>query len=174
MIHFRMANRDDSQALLDWRNHPETRKFSLSPEKIPADEHELWFNNKLHANDCRLLIVTFNNDRAGMIRLDHSANDIIASWNIAPEKRGMGIGQAMLEKLTGQSADILMAKILPANIPSLKIAKQAGFRATDSDSNSLIYHYYPPTMEHQVLGLREHMALYNQSVPGQYRFHYFE
>lgn len=174
MIEFRLATLDDSQTLLDWRNHPDTRQFSMSSKEIPLIQHEQWLSEKLQSHHCRLFMIMKDEDKAGMIRLDRDEDGIIVSWNVAPEKRGMGIGQAMLEKLTRQSADILTAKILSNNIPSIKIAEKANFKVTDDKGEWLIYRYWPQTEKCDRFGLKDHLEIYNQSSSELYCFHYFE
>ncbi len=73
---------------------------------------------------------------------------IISEIIIAPEKRGMGYGSALIRELTENTLDIIgknvklfEAVIFPSNIASQKAFEKSGFKFVSSHSDDDAWYY---------------------------------
>lgn len=96
-LYLRLANLDDAQIVLEWRNDEQTRENSFSKDLIDLDTHLKWFEGKLADENCFLYILMDGDERVGQIRVDR-VNDIgEVSYMIAPDQRGRGYGKHILK-----------------------------------------------------------------------------
>lgn len=137
------ANQDDAAALFAWRNDELTRAMSRAQESVDWSAHLAWldarlklpkpnlFVARLQGEDCTTFEISTEMDgvavaapkgeRAGTFRVD----DGRISYTVAPEFRGKGVGETMLQaayKLFGP----LRAEIYARNVASRRIAERAG------------------------------------------------
>lgn len=134
MLTLRRADAHDSQALWSWRNDEATRAASLNDAPIPWDRHEQWFLATL-SDPARAILIALDDggDRVGMVRFDvDSPATAIVSINVAPERRGDGVGRSLLhsalEWMTEQGhATTVIAVVRSDNSASLRIFEREGF-----------------------------------------------
>lgn len=140
----RSATVADARMLLDWRNDPETRANSINTNKVEWTSHVGWLEKTLINPNRRLFVVMDGERSVGTVRLDDdsSRQETELSWTIAPAERGRGhakamIGLALKGVKSGQQA---LAKIKPANIASIKVARANGFELVSPglDQNGLL------------------------------------
>ena len=138
----RRATLDDAKMLFDWRNDPQTRANSISTGEVDWQGHVGWLDRSL-SNPNRTIFIALNNEfPVGTIRFDSdpSKSEVELSWTVAPEARGKGYGQAMVQvgtKLPALKGQKILARIKPNNLPSIRIAEKAGFRKSTVDSNEI-------------------------------------
>lgn len=126
---FRKAVASDMKMFFDWRNDPVTRKNSISPELIDWDQHSGWFISSLGNPKRVILVYEIGNVAVGSVRLDVFPQYVELSWQLAPEKRGQGVGKKMLCEFVSEfQTRPLQAKIKSENQASLMIATAAGFK----------------------------------------------
>jgi len=131
----RQAVESDSESLLEWRNDPTTKAFSLSSHEVTREQHVAWFNKALRDDNCLLIIGEVLGDPIGMVRiniLDDSGFGQV-SINLNPDFRGRGIskqllgasllfGTRVLDNISKYCADIHVE-----NVASQKIFSSVGF-----------------------------------------------
>ena len=129
-VTLRPATIEDAEALWLWRNDPIARAQSRNSEPITWSDHTNWLTAALADPSRRTLIAETEGVRVGTIRFDstgHGACEV--SLAVAPDRRGCGIGRAMLRAACAQmgSADI-DAAVRADNVPSRKLFESCGFR----------------------------------------------
>jgi RimJ/RimL family protein N-acetyltransferase len=138
----RPATPADSEALLTWRNDPDTRANSVSSDPVEPEAHADWLARVLNDPD-RVLVI--GEDAAGvaigMVRFDLSSGCAETSINLAPTARGQALSAPLLRAaehwITGR-ATVLLAAIKPTNRPSIRAFERAGYRPVASGSADLL------------------------------------
>ena len=129
-LSLRPATMADAPAVWAWRNDPDSRAASLNEREIPYPEHEAWFAAALADPDRTLLIgVEPGGEAVGMVRFDCAAgDDTRVSINLAPQRRGQGLGTALLRLAVATRADErLRAEVRAANEASRRLFERCGF-----------------------------------------------
>jgi RimJ/RimL family protein N-acetyltransferase len=111
--------------------------MSFNTEVIPYAAHCQWYGDMLSSNERQLLIVEIEARAVGVLRLDRApaAGDRAeVSINIAPERRGQGLGVSILNQATelarGLGINRLTARIRPNNSASIRAFQKVGFEQT--------------------------------------------
>jgi RimJ/RimL family protein N-acetyltransferase len=144
----RTATLEDAAQILDWRNNPRARRFSLNTTPISSDEHVRWFSARLK----RVILEPFfifeiEGCLVGMSRLDilpelSFKHEI--SILVDPEHQGKGIGAQILEMTccsytrTNPNGSIV-AKVHKNNTISQNLFKRAGFDLLTSSGDFFEY-----------------------------------
>lgn len=132
-IHLREANEEDCRFVWEVNNHPAVRAQSISTDPIAWDDHAAWFTRTLSRLDRRLYVGWVGRERIGVVRFDRAAepDDWVVSIALASEKRGRGLGAALLrasrEAMARRDARGIVAFIRPDNTPSLRAFTAAGY-----------------------------------------------
>ncbi|MBN2014540.1 MAG: GNAT family N-acetyltransferase [Candidatus Altiarchaeota archaeon] len=145
-ITLRPAQKSDCEILLEWRNDPETRKYSFSSHKISAEEHSRWFDGVLVSKKRVLMMIMVGEERVGQVRFDIMDDDSEAEINvtIAPAWRGKGLGSIALRKACErffnerESLRCLRARIKKFNKASINAFHDASFKEAGSDSQIVL------------------------------------
>jgi RimJ/RimL family protein N-acetyltransferase len=132
-ILMRRARQEDSESMLEWRNHPDTRRYFFDPSPFDPAAHKAWFSAAL-TNPSRFLLIGEDvRERAvGVVRFDQEGNSADIAIYLVPQRRGEGLGILLLGAavlwLKGNSAvKHIRADVLAANAASLKMFAAAGF-----------------------------------------------
>lgn len=129
----RRATIDDCDNVYLWRNHPETRRFSIDAEPITYSEHHSWFDRSLCNPHRILLIAEKQSQPVGVLRYDLDAEVATVSLYLIPGLSGKGLGSAMIEsgeswlRKTHPEIAKLRAVVLEANYPSKNLFQKCGF-----------------------------------------------
>lgn len=124
---FRLATMADAGALWRWRNDTETRRWSRLSEPVSWELHVSWLESSLARPDRTLLIAVSDNAPVGTGRLDFEPTGTELSWTIAPERRGRGLGTALVRYLAAVAGPSAFAAIHAEHAASRHIAEAAGF-----------------------------------------------
>jgi RimJ/RimL family protein N-acetyltransferase len=131
-MQLRKATHDDWKILLDWRNDPTTKENSFNQDKISIETHRLWFNDSLLNFQRNIYILEDNLTPVGSIRSDNILhNQYLLSWSIAPNQRGKGYGNKILEIYLQDKTGKFIAEIKPENVASIKMVQKNGFEKQD-------------------------------------------
>jgi RimJ/RimL family protein N-acetyltransferase len=155
-ITLRPAQIEDADRLLEWRNDPETRKFSIHQGEVSHEEHARWLSDTLRREDRILLIAREGvGEFIGVIRFDlsESRGDAEVSITISPGARGKGLSAKLLQcgidylfdkhDHSGISADLpLKARIRVENVASIKCFSRVGFKVDKEDHGCLFLSYF--------------------------------
>jgi len=98
-IRLHAARPEDSEAIHDWRNHPDTRASSFDAEIIPREAHARWYADVLADPARHLLIGEEDGQPLGVLRydLDARAADLaVVSLYLVPGLCGQGYGTLLL------------------------------------------------------------------------------
>lgn len=129
----RRAEADDVRKAWLWRNHPETRRWSLDDAEVPWDTHRAWWERALASPSRDLLMAQAGGSDVGVLRYDVAGEVATASIYLDPGLRGLGLGGPMLrlgtEWLRGARPELeaIRAEILPSNVASQRIFASAGY-----------------------------------------------
>ena len=150
-VEVRPATAADAALLLTWANDPETRAASFHTERIAHDEHEAWLTQTLTLPTRRLFIGMVGGEPIGQVRLDaNDAGHAEVGISIAPERRGKGLGAALLAATVeasrrdpGLAVERFVARVRVGNEASIRLFEGAGFvlceTATCEGAPCLIY-----------------------------------
>jgi len=138
-LSWRKARMDDAALLWRWANDAETRRNAFEPAPIPYADHLTWLERRLASEDTRLLIFSDEAGPVGQVRFDVSDGVAEIDVAIAPERRGQGLGTAMLRQalagLRAEGGEALRprAHVLTHNERSLRMFRRCGFREVGTD-----------------------------------------
>jgi RimJ/RimL family protein N-acetyltransferase len=138
----------DASLLWRWANDAETRRRSFNPAPIPYADHLAWLEARLAAEASSLWIVSDEGGPVGQVRLDLADGVAEVSLAVAPERRGQGLGTAMLSAALAAAATQwrggirLRAQVLADNVASLRLFRRCGFhevvRRRETDTNVVV------------------------------------
>ena len=130
-----VAQPDDSDLLLAWRNDERTRAQSLNQDRVDPVTHARWFTGVLADPDRLLLVVRKGADPVGTVRFDRLGQDgWEVSITVAPEARGRGAGRTVLlcgEEFLASRSDgtvRVTARIRAENTASDRLFTGCGYR----------------------------------------------
>lgn len=135
-IKFRSAILSDSDVILQWRNHENSRKHSLNNRIIDNPEHEKWYRNRIMLNlEQPFWVFEDETSLLGYVRFDRSAefkNVFEISICINPEFQNQGYGKYILTKsvtlhFEKYPTSKIVARVNRNNSSSINIFKRANF-----------------------------------------------
>lgn len=135
-LQIRRAAASDCRLYFHWANDTETRKQAINQEPIPWENHVGWFEKKLLQKDAYLYIVEQEGTAVGQVRFDaepEAEDTFVISYSLAPEARGKGLGEAVLQKALRQlQFDVeqpltLTALVKEGNTASFRIFENLSF-----------------------------------------------
>jgi UDP-2,4-diacetamido-2,4,6-trideoxy-beta-L-altropyranose hydrolase len=99
-VFLRRATSNDSRLLWEWANDPAVRSASFSSSPIPWETHEAWFAEKLHQEECLILIAEDEEGSPlGQIRFDARPDgDCEVDASVDPAKRGHGLATTLIRR----------------------------------------------------------------------------
>lgn len=141
-IKIRLARKNDSKDVFDWRNDELTRQMSHNSEITEWENHKEWFMNSLELKD-RLLLVCEDslNNKISIIRFDISELNAVISVNLNPTQRSKNLAKPCLIKsidfFSDKYSEInkLFAEIKEDNIASQKTFISVGFKKFNVENN---------------------------------------
>ncbi|WP_339868271.1 UDP-4-amino-4,6-dideoxy-N-acetyl-beta-L-altrosamine N-acetyltransferase [Pseudohongiella nitratireducens] len=130
----RVMTKADLELVLQWRNHPEIRRYMYTTHEITPEEHALWYSKASVDPKKHLLIYESNNEPLGFVNIAQVNDGGVAEWGFyvspdAGEGTGRGLGDAALNyafstlrlhKLCGQA--------LATNERSIRFHERLGFQ----------------------------------------------
>lgn len=124
--------------LLEWRNDPDTRANSIDQNEVAEADHRRWLESSLVNPDRHLFVIEVDGEPVGTTRLDRRDNGWEVSITVAPDHRGRGMGQAMLDVTTewfdeNIGGDVILSTIKPSNPASLALFAKLGYLIVRED-----------------------------------------
>ena len=96
-LKLRRATATDCRLLWEWANDPIVRAAAFQTSPIAWHEHQSWFEQKLSASNCVILIAEGSQgEPVGQIRFDWSASASEVDVSVAKESRGRGHGALLI------------------------------------------------------------------------------
>ena len=142
----RTATLMDGGVLLNWRNDPSVRKFSMHSEIIRIDEHLKWLSERLERVRLEpFFLFTIDDKAIGMTRLDiiTGSNDKFEiSILVDPAQQGKGMGTRILNMACESFFRVhqnktIVARVHKRNLVSQKLFMHSGFKLRDSTDEFL-------------------------------------
>ena len=133
VLQVRRATADDAQLLFEGRNAEAVRRWSLDTHVIDWQRHQVWLAASLSNPQRLLLIAEADDGPVGMLRYDLDGTRAEVSIYLFEGRFGLGWGRALLSRgeafVTAHwpALEAITAQVLPANQPSLKVFREAGF-----------------------------------------------
>jgi len=151
----RRANVNDVELAYKWINDPEVRNNSHSQNEIAFEDHTKWFNNVINRPSTYYYIVENENVPYGQIRFEKSGDEVVINYLIAPEFRGKGFGQALVQlgieqvlKDAGSALNII-AYVKTENAASNKIFERLPFNLQRLSEHPGSNKYYYSFLENE-------------------------
>lgn len=120
--------------VLEWRNHPDVRRFMYNQHEIALLEHQQWFERTLEDPKKHLLIFEVNHQSLGFVNFSETGSGGIAEWGFyaapdAPKGSGRQLGHVALDHAFNQlKLHKVSGHVLAYNERSLQLHKTLGFR----------------------------------------------
>jgi len=141
----RPAAPSDSEQLWLWRNDPATRTASRTIEPISWSDHRRWLTAMLASGSTALQIAEIGGEPVAMVRFDPEDDAHEVSINVRPDRRGSGLGSAVLRRAcqmleAERGGTQIVAAVHQANSGSQRLFERCGFvRAGGSEGAFLRY-----------------------------------
>ena len=133
-LRVRPATEADADALLRWRNDPETRAASRDTDAVGAAQHRAWLAATMAHPGRHLLLAVDGGGDVGTLRWDRRDDgEWEVSVTVAPERRGQSLGAPLLsagEDWLGEHeprAHTMLATAHVDNVASLRLFDTAGY-----------------------------------------------
>ncbi len=132
-INLREVTKDDIKLLYIWVNDFNVRQNAINPNKILWENHNKWFFEKLHDDNCHIFIAVINNVPIGQVRFEFNNGYYKIDYSIDKKYRGKGFGYVMLKNaiynLIIKKHTVLRfyGEVKYNNISSLKVFNKLGF-----------------------------------------------
>jgi len=142
----RPATAADADLLLDWRNDPDTVRFSRSGRPVTEVEHAAWLADGLTTSARRTWIGQVGSEPVGQVRVDASARGWEVALIVAPSHRGKGLSRLILEGLLEAAPELgaggtLWADVKADNPRSIRAFESVGFHRAAMDDGLLSFYW---------------------------------
>ena len=125
---FRKVKNEDCIKIFEIANDDEVRKYSFNSDKIPLDDHKIWFNAILKNNLVNFYVLEYAGDIIGQLRLDFDEVYPVISISLNKKYRGLGLSKLLLSKGLNLIDGKVVAYIKKDNIRSISFFKSMGFK----------------------------------------------
>lgn len=133
MNKLRSMTESDLEYVLQWRNHPEVRRYMYTTHEIHLDEHRKWFSFASNNPAIELLIYEQGDKAQGVVNITRTRCREVADWGFylapdAPKGIGRELGiQALKYAFQGLALHKLCGQALGFNESSISFHKRLGF-----------------------------------------------
>lgn len=125
---FRPIKKDDCLKIFEIANDDEVRKFSFNSDKIPLENHKIWFNSILNNDSIKFYVLEYKNELIGQLRLDFDEEYPVISISLNKKYRGLGLSKILLSKGLDLVDDKVIAYIKKDNFRSISFFNSMGFK----------------------------------------------
>jgi len=123
----------DLEQVLEWRNHPDIRRYMYSTHAIRMDEHRRWYTNASKNPAIALLIYEQGEEAKGFVNITRTRCPEVADWGFylapnAPKGSGRELGKHALNyAFTHLGLHKVCGQALGFNERSIIFHKRLGF-----------------------------------------------
>lgn len=149
----RPMDSNDLALVLEWRNHPDVRRFMYTRHEISMAEHREWFERCRGQTDRHLLIYEEAGAPCGFINLSPTGFSGVAKWGFytatsAAKGTGRRLGRAAMQHAFHTlSLYKVCGEALAYNERSIRLHERLGF----AREGCLREHYFDGTTHHSVI-----------------------
>ncbi len=135
----REATLADCELIWHWANDPAVRQASFSPDPIPWESHQTWFQKAIENEHLLIFIAMDRNEKPlGQLRYLIEGDVATVSISLDRDARGMGYSTALLNLGSDRifattSVQVQHAFIKPDNVASQRTFERASFRLNAED-----------------------------------------
>ena len=141
----RMLTEADLSRTLDWRNHPESRRWFLSTDVITPEQHRAWFEKYLLREDDWVFIIdvaTVPRAQVSLYEIDGDSAEF-GRLLVDPSARGQGLAhEATLMCLSAARDRLglqrLTLQVRHDNAPALRVYERAGFTQSGRAAEGIV------------------------------------
>jgi UDP-2,4-diacetamido-2,4,6-trideoxy-beta-L-altropyranose hydrolase len=142
----RPALSTDSKLVLSWRNEPGTIPWMKTKRALNWDEHHPWFEKVIVDPNVLFLVIEAEEQPVGQLRFDKENGMAKVSINITESWHGRGVAslafRAGSEYVKREGfAPRIFARVLVANVGSIRAMEAAGYIITGDFTNEDGPHY---------------------------------
>lgn len=141
----------DLEMVLEWRNHPDVRRYMYSQHEISLDEHRRWFEQSALNPARHLLVFELDGAPVGFVNFNRLNSYVVADWGFyvapdAPKGSGRLLGRAALNHAFNELAlHKVCGQALAYNERSINFHRRLGFQQEgilrDQHFDGEHYHY---------------------------------
>lgn len=142
----RPASVNDEELLLRWANDPLVRENSFNSSLIAAEEHKRWFYRRLRNFEVQKIFIceTVTGLPIGQVRLELDQTEWVIDYSVVGYARGRrlagGMLRAALRELKNQvGCVVVVAKVKPANVSSVKTLIRLGFEVSGQNASEMCF-----------------------------------
>lgn len=144
-LEIRRARPEDMALYYRWANDPTVRTNAFNTNPILWEEHERWFNKKIHAVDCYLFVLEVNGLPVGQIRFDKAESEMNIDYSLDVVVRGRGWGRRLVDlginQVRGGAFTRFRAAVKYENKASYFVFSKMGFtEAVSASENEVIFY----------------------------------
>ena len=125
---FRSIKKEDCFKIFEIANDADVRKYSFNSDKIPIDDHKIWFNNVLNDDSVKFYVLEYDGDLIGQLRLDFDEEYPVISISLNKKYRGLGLSKILLNNGLELIDGKVIAYIKNENVRSISFFKSMGFK----------------------------------------------
>ncbi len=144
LINFIDLSLEDKKMVLEWRNHPTIRKWMLTKEEIPLENHLSYIDSLKTKSDRVYFLVKEQDKPIGVI--DFTDIDLIqskASIGIYAKPNLRGVGNLLMQEIINYGfvklkLESLISEVFNSNDLAIQLYKRYGFKEIDRRDNMSI------------------------------------
>ena len=125
---FRSIKKEDCFKIFEIANDADVRKYSFNSDKIPIEDHKIWFNNILNNDSVKFYVLEYDGDLIGQLRLDFNEEYPVISISLNKKYRGLGLSKILLNNGLELIDGKVIAYIKKENVRSISFFKSMGFK----------------------------------------------
>lgn len=127
---FREINESDCFKIFELANDDDVRKSSFNSDKIPLENHKVWFKNILNEDSTKFLVLEYDGEIIGQLRFDFDEKYPVVSISLNKKYRGLGLSKYLLSRGFEYIGDYkkIVAYIKKENFKSISFFESMGFK----------------------------------------------
>lgn len=133
-IDVRRATPEDVDAIYQWRNAEETRRYIFNSEPISLESHRSWYFAALQNPNRLQLIGESDGKPVGVLRYDLTGSEALISVYLVPGGQGQGVGSQLIRcgsrwmRMNYTQVKTINAEIFRENAASLRAFELARYK----------------------------------------------
>ncbi|MCX4190249.1 UDP-4-amino-4,6-dideoxy-N-acetyl-beta-L-altrosamine N-acetyltransferase [Methylophaga sp. OBS3] len=123
----------DAELVLEWRNHPEIKRYMYTSQEIGLQEHMEWFERMMLNSCVHLMIYEQQEIPLGFVNINYSKHSHVAEWGFyvcpsAPKGTGRKLASATFEYAFNKlKLHKVFGEVMSVNERSILFHKNLGF-----------------------------------------------
>ncbi|MHB0994701.1 MAG: UDP-4-amino-4,6-dideoxy-N-acetyl-beta-L-altrosamine N-acetyltransferase [Sulfurovum sp.] len=134
LINFTDLSVEEKKMVLEWRNHPDTRKWMYTQDEISLENHLNFIESLKIREDKLYFIVKKDDNYIGVVDFYNFQNDS-CEFGLYSNPNKLGVGKIMMNEIINYAFDRLNAKLLIAEVyinneKAINLYKKFNFQET--------------------------------------------